>query len=204
MIEDSGNFETGPEVVDTPEPAVEAPNGRKYVMFGDNTIALIDYDKDAARTNIAKLDNGLLVYESEQTKAYHAKVSQYLKDNGIEFDGVYVKDQSGKLESAGGTQSIPPPPRKNKRDGDKTAAYVEWLQKYKPDEFNQRYGIQGQGQVTKTRPIPDPEIPGKFSQEAYKVPALLSRRKTHLTERPDQVQDEGYEAIPPKPEKGFE
>ena len=212
MTEDTGNFETGQEVVDTPEPAevapggVEvAPSGVEYVMYGDNSIARIDHDKGGERLNLGKLDGGILVYESAQTKAYHAKVSAYLGANGIEFEGVYVKSQEGlRADPVGGTQSIPPPPLKNKRDGDKTQAYVEWMQKYKPEEFAAKYGVTGQGYVTKTRKIPDPEIPGRFSREAYKAPALLSRRKTHLTEKPDVQEDEGYAPVPPKPEKGFE
>jgi hypothetical protein len=174
-------------------------------MFGDNSIARIDHDNDGQRTNLAKMEGGILIYESEKTKAYHAKVSEYLKEAGISVEGVYVAGSNAEtLEGTGGTQSIPPPPLKNKRDGDKTAAFVDWMKKYKPDEFNAKYGVTGQGYVTKTRQIPDPEIPGRFTAEAYRVPALLSRRKTHLTEKPDVQEDEGFAPIPPKPEKGFE
>jgi len=217
MTEDTGNFETDPIEIETPEPAkilyseetvVEPPpppSGIEYVMFADDSIARIDHDKEGERTNLAKLEGGILIYESDLTKAYHAKVSEYLRNAGKNFEGVYVKgSKATNLETpAGGTQSIPPPPLKNKRDGDKTAAFVDWMKKYKPDEFNTKYGVTGQGYVTKTRRIPDPEIPGRYTAEAYKVPALLSRRKTHLTEKPDVVEDEGYAAIPPKPEKGF-
>jgi hypothetical protein len=205
MTEDTGNFETDP-VIETPEPEPPAaPTGIQYVMFGDNSIARIDHDNDGQRTNLAKMEGGILIYESEKTKAYHAKVSEYLKEAGISVEGVYVAGSNAEtLEGTGGTQSIPPPPLKNKRDGDKTAAFVDWMKKYKPDEFNAKYGVTGQGYVTKTRQIPDPEIPGRFTAEAYRVPALLSRRKTHLTEKPDVQEDEGFAPIPPKPEKGFE
>lgn len=201
MTEDTGNFASTPEG-DTGEPVVK-PTGIQYVMYGDDSIARINHDKDGERLMLGKLENGILIYESEQTKAYHAKVAQYLKDSGVAVEGVYVKGAGGNVEGVGGTDTIPPPPLKNKRDGDKTEAYVEWLKQYKPEEFNAKYGVTGQGFVTKTRKVPDPEIPGRFTAESYRVPALLARRKTHLTERPDQVEEDGFAPIPPKPEKGF-
>lgn len=91
---------------------------------------------------------------------------------------------------------IPPPPLMNKRDGDKTKAYVEWMKRYKPEEYEERYGIIGQGTVTKFNRVPHPEIPGRYHREPYQKPALLARRKIHLTEKPDQQGDGDFAPIP--------
>lgn len=79
------------------------------------------------------------------------------------------------------SKNIPKAPRKDPQFGDKTPAFVEWLRKYKPNEYKARYGIKGEGTVIKTRKVPDGE--GGVRTESFEVHATLALRKTHLTEK---------------------
>src|SRR5512136_2701332 len=94
-------------------------------------------------------------------------------------------------------KDIPPPPKKTMRDGDKTPAYVEWLKKYKPNEYKARYGIIGEGKVMKEKIVTDEE--GKPKKVAVAVDALLAERKIHLTEKPEANQNSDYADEDPKP-----
>ena len=192
------------------DPAVQAPpqKGIKYILMGDDRVMRMNYDT-GEKTHVASLEMRMLVFENDNALKYRAKVSEALKDLEIEYEGVAVRE--GNVEPKEATlnpspvprsTTIPPPPPKNKRDGDKTKEYVEWLKQWKPEEFESRYGIKGPGSVTKFRKVPHPEIRGRFSREPYSKPALIAVRKTHLTEKADQKDDEGYAAIPEKKQFG--
>ena len=46
------------------------------------------------------------------------------------------------LRFAAENEDVPPPPMKNPRFGDKTVKYVDWLRKYRPSIYEDRYGVQ--------------------------------------------------------------
>lgn len=73
----------------------------------------------------------------------------------------------------------PEPPKKNPQFGDKSPAFVEWLHKYRPEEFVKRYGVKGKGKVPVI--VTDPET-GIDKVTGYKE-ADMATRKTHLTEK---------------------
>jgi hypothetical protein len=125
--------------------------------------------------------------------------------------------QRGDLEpDAPLTKNIPPRPKKNKTDGDKTKAVVEWYHKYKPNEFATRYGVLGtySGMVSYLEPqwVPRPvdrvpEYRGESRVEKEVTNAIVALRKTHLTYLPEECVDwdeedpefesEGYEPAVP-------
>ncbi len=72
----------------------------------------------------------------------------------------------------------PPPPKKNPQFGDKSPAFVEWLHKYRHEEFLKRYGVIRRGKVPVVATNPETgidEVTGY--RETY-----FATRKTHLTE----------------------
>lgn len=75
--------------------------------------------------------------------------------------------------------NIPEPPKKNPQFGDKTPAFVEWLNKYRPDEYVKRYGVKGKGKVPVI--VTNPET-GIDEVTGYRD-ADMATRKTHLTEK---------------------
>lgn len=72
----------------------------------------------------------------------------------------------------------PQPPKKNPQFGDKTPAYVEWLARYRPDVWRQRFGVKGKGQVAVFKQNAD----GVEEHVGYRE-VDMSNRKTHLTEK---------------------
>lgn len=189
---------------ETPEKQApkEVKVGKRYVMFGDGRIQRVDYDNGGEAIDVAVLENGILTYASEDTKRYHAPVAAFLNENSIKFDRYVVQGATTISEvRAGSTVTIPAPPPKNKRDGDKTPEYVEWFKEYYPEEFEKKYGVIGKGSVKKHKRIPHPEIVGRETTVEIEVPALLSTRKTHLTEKPIHASDDGYAEIPQEKEK---
>lgn len=81
--------------------------------------------------------------------------------------------------------------------GDKDPEYVLWLLRYKPAKFARIYGIIGQAIVTKYRTKKDPESLAT-KKIAYRENCVMTKRKTHLTERPSVVGGPGTQA----PEEG--
>lgn len=191
---------------DKETPGDQAPEvqrtGKRYVMFNDGRIQRVDYDNGGEATDIAVLKDGVLTYVTKETKRYHAPVAAFLRDNSIKFDRSAVEGDTTISEvRAGETVTIPAPPPRNKRDGYKTPAYVEWFKKWYPEEYEEKYGIIGPGTVMKTRQVPHPEIAGRSTTEQFEVPATLATKKTHLTEKPIEVVDEGYAEIPMEDDK---
>jgi hypothetical protein len=112
---------------------------------------------------------------------FRAPVVRYLNELGKAPKSVVMEgDEEAAAKRA--KEKVPPMPKKSLRLGDKTPAVVEWHRKHKPEEFKARYGIKGQGTVTKTRKVIDPKT-GQLVSEEYQVDALISERKTHLTEK---------------------
>jgi hypothetical protein len=77
--------------------------------------------------------------------------------------------------------SIPPAPELDKMDGDKTPAYVDWVERYHPEVYLILYRIEGPGLVTKKRSAFDKN--GRPIVESYTESAILAGRKTHRTEK---------------------
>lgn len=195
------------------DPAIkpEPPKtGVSYAMYGDGSIYRIDHENGNQKQKLATHDGESLIYVNQEARKFHMRVAMYLKEAGVEYAGTFVSPDADEVPPPAPVRrdanpvpegNIPPPPRKNKRDGDKTPEYVEWVRKYRPQEFIERYGIQGDGTVTKFRKVPHKEIAGRYSEEPYQMPALIARRKIHLTELPQGKDDEGYAPIPAKPER---
>lgn len=147
--------------------------------------------------------DGRLEYESEDTRKFHPQVERYLTDEAIQFDPetVTTKPSSDRTKPQNDADiakentkeynaKIPKSPKKTPHQGDKTPAYVEWLKKYKPKTYAQRYGIIGEGEVTHYHKGKDPET-GRPTVRAETSTAMLSTRKTHLTQKREAANDEG-------------
>lgn len=139
-------------------------------------------DKVGQRLHLATLRDGAIVYVNENTKKYHPVVVRYLNDEKIEFDNDKTTTEGTSQESPYKPDQIPPAPKKSPKYGDKTPEYVEWLKKYYPERYNERYGIRGPGVVTKVREGVDPKT-GRPIKIRYKQEAIISKRKTHITEK---------------------
>lgn len=81
------------------------------------------------------------------------------------------------------SNKCPEPPKKNPQFGDKTPAYVDWLQKYRPSVFATRYGVKGKGKV----PVIEEDSDGVAQVVGYRD-ADMATRKTHLTEKVETQQ----------------
>lgn len=134
-------------------------------------------DKDSTIT-VAKYEaeSGILRLVKEWPK-FRGPVVRYLNDEGKEVKHVLM--EGDKLDVP--KENEPPAPKKTIEAGDKTPAYVEWLKKYRPNEYKAQYGIIGEGTVTKYRTVKDEK--GQTTKEPYEVEATLALRKTHLTEK---------------------
>jgi hypothetical protein len=176
----------------TPAPAPVKSNV-SWDLLEDNTITRTE---GGSTITVASLQEKRIVYPDADLRArFHSQVVQFLSDENIEFDTdqVIVSDTPGAdLVASENTPefnaSIPAPPRQNIRQGDKTPRYVEWLRDNKPNTFKQKYGVIGKGVVTKRTTVIDP-ITGRSRIHEYKEEALLSTRKTHLTEKPEAKAD---------------
>lgn len=132
----------------------------------DGSLVVAVYHADDKRVEIVP----------EQAK-YRPQVLRFLGSEEKKVDSVILQGDEPDAPKAG----IPPCPKPTMAAGDKTPAVVEWYKKYKPAEYRARYGIQGEGTVTKTRWIHNAR--GEKVKEPYTVEATLAHRKTHLTEK---------------------
>lgn len=179
------------------KPAAKTPIKKKVqsdVVYSidDDSREISRKKGDSAPVVLATLTPaGGIHYVSAETRKMHPQVVRFLTDEKIEFnpDGVTVDDSE--LESKDTdiddehteeyNASIPSPPKKTIESGDKTPAYVDWLRKHKPKTYAQKYGIVGEGQVTKYLPAQDER--GRPTLKAVTSEAILARRKTHRTEK---------------------
>ncbi len=74
--------------------------------------------------------------------------------------------------------NCPQPPKKNPQYGDKTPSFVDWLKRYRPEEFATRYGVKGAGKV----PVFEPNANGVEEIVGYRD-TEFSVRKNHLTDK---------------------
>lgn len=163
------------------------PQSKVNYTFDETTRQITRTDLNGPEV-LCTLDGDVIVWRNEKLRKFHAPVVRFLNDEGIKFSTYRVEGQE---KDTVDESKIPPAPKKSRRFGDKTPEYVEWLKRYKPVEYNNRYGIKGPGQVTKTEHIKDAR--GRPVVRKYKQDAILSTRKTHLTEKVEGNDDEGGE-----------
>lgn len=167
------------EVVTPSEPAKMSeidyelhPDGRITRTDKDSTLHVANYD---AKTKT-------LAFISEETLKFRPPTVGFLNRKDLDIAHIILKDVGAdKVDET----AIPPMPKKSMMHGDKTPAVVEWFRKYKPKEYAARYGVQGPGTVTKYRKEENPKKPGTFTTVPYEQDAIISTRKTHLTEKPE-------------------
>lgn len=148
------------------------PDGRVTRKDKDSTLHVANYD---AKTRT-------LSFISEETLKFRPPTVGFLNRKDIEIDHIVLKEVGADVVDEA---NIPPKPKKSMVHGDKTPALVEWYRKYFPKEYAARYGVQGPGTVTKYRKVENEKKPGTFVTEAYEEDAIISTRKTHLTEKPE-------------------
>ncbi len=107
--------------------------GAEYLMSEDGVISR---KSAGAETVIGQYSGGVLTLKPEATK-YRRWAAQWLTEKGIEVAEVSIEGSEGPKPSA------PPEPSKHPRFGDKTPAYVEWLEKQDFEKFKAVYGILG-------------------------------------------------------------
>jgi len=133
-------------------------------------------DKEGTIT-VGNLNDGKLVLDPKWTK-FRAPAVAFLNESGNGPKSIVLAGDENVPEK----KNIPACPKKEMRFGDKTPAVVEWYRKYKPEEYKARYGIKGQGTVTKTRKVLNQET-GQPSTEQYEVEATIAERKIAGTEK---------------------
>lgn len=97
------------------------------------------------------------------------------------------------------SKNIPPRPKKNPLEGDKTPEVVQWYHDHHFNEFCTRYGVLGRytGQVSYLEPVWEPhkdrpEVPeyrGQRRVEKMVTNAIVALRKTNLTFTPEECVD---------------
>lgn len=163
-----------------PVEPTNTPKSKVSYSFNPETREIIRADLNGPRVLAVLLESKKIEYVDQDARKMHPAVVRFLNEEQIEFDGTTIK---GTAPDA--LVDIPPPPKKSLRFGDKTPEYVEWMKKYKPNEYAAHYGIRGIGTVTKVREEINP-VNGRPRKVKYKVDGVtLARRKTHLTELPD-------------------
>lgn len=173
-----------------PAATEKAKSTVSWDLLEDNTITRNDGKETIT---VATLNGKAIEYATaDLRKRFHPAVVQFLTDEEIEFDNdlITVADTPGAdlvvdENSDEFNAGIPSPPKQNIRQGDKTPAYVDWLFKYKPNTFKQKYGIIGRGTVIRRHVTVDPVTGREKRIEIPEENVLLATRKTHLTELKD-------------------
>jgi hypothetical protein len=136
-------------------------------------------DKDSTIT-VARYDaERRAVFLVPQWAKFRPAVIRFLNENNVGIDRVLFDGDAPDKPKAG--VEIPPRPKMDLRYGDKTPAVVEWFKRYYPNEYKARYGIRGEGTVTKFRVELNER--GEKVRVPYQVDAVIADRKTHLTEK---------------------
>jgi len=141
-------------------------NGDVTRTTKDGTDVIAIYD---AKTKVLQI--------VEEFASYRSAVVRWMNANEMPIVSIIM--QGDKVDSTKGV--IPPCPKPTMQAGDKTPAIVEWYRKYKPAEYRARYGIRGEGTVTKYRVELNER--GEKVKVPYTVDAIIADRKTHLTEK---------------------
>jgi hypothetical protein len=164
----------------TPAASAASKSSVTYSVREEDGAKVIVRSDGKNDTDMATLRDGKLEYADKTArKNYHTQVVRYLNEENTPFDGTI--SIAGEGTDPEPDEKLPKPPKQTIEQGDKTPAYVEYLKKYKPKEYEARFGIRGEGKVVKVRRVEDPRT-GRPKSEEYVVDATLADRKTHLTE----------------------
>jgi hypothetical protein len=173
-----------PAPVNPPAPAVTVPAAQAVQYSRDTDGNIFRTEAEGSPQHLATIVDGIVTVLAGAEK-YVPRIVRYLDDVGEEvLDMVFAHGAAPVIAGVTEGESIPPAPAQTIRDGDKTPAFVEWLKKYHPDKYATKFGIIGPGTVTKWAESKEP-ITGKPIRTPYTETAILSHRKTHLTEKPD-------------------
>lgn len=171
----------------TKEEVKPAQSDVSYTQTTEAGVTTITRTKGEETKEIATVKGGILNYPDKETKRrYHPHVTRFLNDEGITFDpdAVSVGEEVDDEEAGDEKIDFSKAPRKTIEQGDKTPAYVDWLKENHPKQFEKTYGVHGEATVVKTLKTTDP-VTGRPVEKRFEARALLSDRKTHLTEKPD-------------------
>lgn len=153
----------------------EKPPALEYRMDAGGKITRTD--KDSSVHVATLIDGGKLVLVPQWSK-FRPAVVRWLNDQDLTPKSIVMEGDEDRTPK----ENIPPMPKKEMRLGDKTPAVVEWYRKYKPAEYKARYGIKGEGTVTKYRTVINPNT-GIPEKQAYQVDCVLAERKIEGTEK---------------------
>jgi hypothetical protein len=145
-----------------------------YTLEGEK---IIRTDKEG-KIHVGNYVEGTLSLTIEG-KRFRSPAVNFLGRQELPVTSVIMFGDEGKDPAA---EEIPPCPKKLMQFGDKTPAVVEWYKRYKPAEYRARYGIVGEGEVTKYVKRANPET-GKMESVPEQVQATLAHRKIHTTEK---------------------
>jgi hypothetical protein len=183
----------------TDKPATATPPKKQsnvsYAHTEKDGVTTITRSDGKTNTTLATLKDEKLTYpNAESRKLYHTHVARYLNEEDIPFnaDDVSIEGSDDDENDVDMSKA----PRRTIEQGDKTPAYVEWLKKNKPKLFEKTYGVRGEGTVVRRLKGTDP-VTGRPTERTFEERALISDRKTHLTEKPDAetlANDTGDEA----------
>ena len=169
----------------TETPVKGAQSDVAYTRATENGITTITRTKGDDTKEIATVKDGVLTYPDKETKRrYHPHVTRFLNDEQIPFDADSVSVEGLDVDEDEESVDMSQAPRKTIEQGDKTPAFVEWLKKNKPKQFEKTYGVHGEGTVVKTLNSTDP-VSCRPVSKTFEERALIADRKTHLTEKPD-------------------
>jgi hypothetical protein len=137
----------------------------------DSTTVIAVYEKDTAT----------VVFESKELLKFRSPTLQFLNDEQVPYKALAMK---GAKRDVVDDSTIPPAPKQTIEAGDKTPAFVEWMKRYKPEEYAIRYGIRGEGEIQQVHYTKN-EKTGKREAHVTTKTAMIADRKTHLTEKPE-------------------
>jgi len=151
-------------------------------------------------TVIARLDRAaktLYWKDADLQEAYHKSVDAFLVTEKIRIETVLLEGQTPDQVPA----NAPGAPEQHFMQGDCTPGFVEWLLKWKPVDFQNRFGVYlrplkaGEAQPkdprdlwlradvirTDSRPLPETKG-GEYLATRFKMKnQIVARRKTHIT-----------------------
>lgn len=153
----------------------------EYKLAENGDITRTDATDTIKVATLKSLKDGRLLILVPEWAKFRAPIVRFLNEQSMAPKAIVLEGDEDDAEKRL-SGKIPPMPKKNPRLGDKTPEVVEWFRRYKPEEYKARYGIKGDGTVTKTRKVLDPKT-GQTVTETYEVEALIAERKTHLTEK---------------------
>lgn len=160
----------------------------------------IQGDKVVNQKVVAKydVDTGVLLYPNLRgLKENSEGVMAFISTNEWVVRAMQREDL--KPDKSVGDKSVPPRPKKNKQEGDKTPEVVQWYFDHRPNEFATRYKVVGRytGPVEFRDPIWEahkdrPEVPEYRGTQGVRKDvrnAIVALRKTNLTFTPDECVD---------------